>query len=180
MIIDIIFAILIVLAIIKGYSRGFIVAVFSLVAIIIGLAAAIKLSAVVAGWIGEAVKISDKWLPVISFIVVLIIVILLIRLGAKALQKTAEMAMLGWVNRLAGIGLYFVMYVTVFSILFFYAEQIHLLKPSTIQSSVTYSFIQPWGPKAIDALGTVLPFFKNMFTDLQEFFGGVATKMSSL
>ena len=44
-----------VLALIKGYRRGFIVAVFSLIAIIVGLAAAIKLSTVVAGRIGQAV-----------------------------------------------------------------------------------------------------------------------------
>ena len=60
MVIDIIFVILLLLAVIKGYQRGLIVAVFSLIAFIIGLAAAMKLSTVVAGHIGGAVKISDK------------------------------------------------------------------------------------------------------------------------
>jgi membrane protein required for colicin V production len=46
MILDLVFAVLIILAIIKGYQRGLIVGIFSLIAIIIGLAAAIKLSAV--------------------------------------------------------------------------------------------------------------------------------------
>ena len=80
MIIDIICIILLVLAVIKGFQRGLIVGVFSLLAVIIGLAAAIKLSAVVASHIGEAVKISDRWLPVLSFAVVFIAVVLLIRL----------------------------------------------------------------------------------------------------
>jgi membrane protein required for colicin V production len=177
MFIDIIFAILVVLAIIKGWSRGLIVALFSLVAIVIGLAAAMKLSAVVAGHLGHAVKLSQKWLPVISFIIVLLGVILLIRLGAKAIQRTAEFAMLGWVNRLAGILLYIAIYITVFSILLFYAGQLGLIRPATIESSVTYNFIQPWGPRAINALGSVLPFFKNMFSDLEDFFGGVAKKI---
>ena len=72
MLLDIIFAVIIVLAIFKGYQRGLIVGVFSFVAIIIGLAAAMKLSTVVAGYIGKAVKVSDEWLPVISFAVVFI------------------------------------------------------------------------------------------------------------
>src|SRR5450432_2625915 len=103
MILDLLFAVIIVLAIIKGYQRGLIVGVFSLVAIIVGLAAAIKLSTVVAGYIGKAVKISDQWLPVISFAVVFLIVVLLVRLGANAVQKIAEAVMLGWVNRIGGI-----------------------------------------------------------------------------
>ncbi|HEX7847396.1 MAG TPA: CvpA family protein [Chitinophagaceae bacterium] len=178
MILDIIFAILMVLAVIKGFQRGLIVGIFSLVAIIVGLAAAIKLSAVVAGYIGQAVKVSDEWLPVISFIVVFIIVVLLIRLGANAIEKAVEAITLGWLNKLGGIILYVAMYITVFSVLIFYAEKINLIKPETIEKSATYSFVQPWGPKAINAIGSVIPFFRDMFTELEDFFGGVSQNIS--
>ncbi len=177
MLIDIIFAIILVLAVMKGYQRGLIVGLFSLVAIIIGIAAAMKLSAVVAGYIGRAVKVSEEWLPVISFIVVFIIVLLLIRLGAKAIEKTVETVMLGWVNKLGGILLYAVMYTLVFSVLLFYAEQMQLVKPEMINKSVTYSFVQPWGPKTINAFGSVIPIFKDMFGELEQFFDGVSKKL---
>jgi membrane protein required for colicin V production len=176
--IDVIFAVLMVLAIVQGYRRGLIVALFSFLAVMIGLAAAMKLSAAVAKHLGDAVKISDKWLPVLSFILVFIVVIILIRLGVKALQRITEAVMLGWINRLAGIVLYVAIYTTVFSILLFYAVQIKLVKPESVQASVTYPFIQPWGPKAIDSLGAVIPFFKDMFTELEQFFGGVSEKIS--
>ena len=88
MLLDLIFALIIILAIFKGYQQGLVVGLFSLVAVIIGLAAAMKLSTVVAGYIGRAVKVSDEWLPVISFAVVFLVVVLLIRLGAKAIEKT--------------------------------------------------------------------------------------------
>ena len=87
MIIDIIVAVILILAIIKGYRQGLIVAFFSLIAFIVGLAAALKLSVVVAGYIGKAVNVSDKWLPIISFAVVFLIVVLLVRIGAKFIQK---------------------------------------------------------------------------------------------
>jgi membrane protein required for colicin V production len=177
MILDIVFVIVLVLAIIKGYRRGLIVGIFSFFAIIIGLAAAIKLSAVVAGYIGQAVKISDQWLPVISFAAVFLVIVLLVRLGANFIQRTAEVAMLGWVNRLGGIILYAALYMAVLSVLIFYAGQVHLLKQPTIERSSTYSIVQPWGPRVINAFGAVIPFFKNMFEDLQEFFGGVSEKV---
>ncbi len=178
MFLDLFFAVILLLAVWKGYRRGLIVGLFSLVAIIIGLAAAMKLSTVVAGYIGKAVKVSDEWLPVISFIVVFIIVVLLIRLAANAIEKTIEVAMLGWVNKLGGIVLYVVIYTVVFSVLVFYAEQVKLLKPDTIRTSVTYPYIQPLGPKVINTFGRLVPVFKDMFGDLAHFFDGVAKDMS--
>lgn len=180
MILDLIFVVILVLAIYKGYQRGLIVGIFSFLAIIIGLAAAMKLSTVVAGYIGEAVKVSDEWLPVISFAAVFIIIVLLVRLGANAIQRTAEVAMLGWVNRIGGIILYAALYITVFSVLVFYSEQVHLVKQQTIDKSVSYSFIQPWGPKAINGFGIVIPAFKDMFAELEKFFGGVSDKISQM
>jgi membrane protein required for colicin V production len=179
MILDIIFVVILILAVVKGFRRGLIVGLFSFLAIIIGLAAAIKLSAVVAGYLGDATSISQRWLPVISFAVVFLIVILLVKWGATLIQRTAEVAMLGWVNRLGGMIFYAALYITVFSVIIFYAEQIHLVKQPTIDKSVTYSFVQPWGPKAINAFGTILPIFRNMFEQLEDFFGGVSNHLSS-
>jgi len=178
MLLDIVFAVVLVLAVIKGYQRGLVVGLFSLVSVIIGLAAAVKLSAAVAGYIGETVKVSEEWLPVIAFALVFIVVVVLIRIGANAIEKAIEVVMLGWLNKLAGILLYVIIYTLVFSVLLFYAEQMKLIQPATIEKSVTYSYIQPWGPKVIDGLGSVIPFFKNMFDELSAFFGGVADNIS--
>jgi membrane protein required for colicin V production len=178
MVIDIIFVFLLVMALIQGYRRGLIVAVFSLVSIIVGLAAAIKLSAVVANQLGNTVNVSDKWLPVVSFAIVFIVVVLLVRLGARAIQKLTEAMMLGWANRLGGIVLYVAIYITIFSVILFYANHVKIIKPEAIKASVTYSFIQPWGPKAIDGFGSLIPFFRDMFTQLEGFFSRIPEKIS--
>src|SRR5437762_1956588 len=180
MIIDVIFVILMILAIIQGYRRGFIIAVFSFLAIIVVLAAVMKLSTVVAGHIGYAVKVSEKWLPILSFLVVFVAVVLLIRLGARVIQRITETVMLGWFNRLAGIILYAAIYITIFSIFLFYAGQMKIISSETVGASVSYPFIQPWGPKAIDSIGAVIPFFKNMFVQLQDFFSRMSPKLSSI
>lgn len=178
MLLDIIFSILLILAMIRGYRQGLIIGLFSLVAVIIGLAAAMKLSTVVASWIGKSVKVSEEWLPLISFIVVFIIVVLLIRLGAKAIESTVEVVMLGWLNKLAGIVLYVAIYTIVFSVLLFYAEQMQLLQPATINSSRTYEYVQPWGPRVINGIGSIIPVFKDMFDELKQFFENVSDKLT--
>jgi membrane protein required for colicin V production len=174
MLIDIIVFILLIMAVFKGLRNGLIVAVFSFLAIIIGLAAALKLSVAMAAYIGDNVAVSQRWLPFVAFIVVFIIVVLLIRLGAKLLQGAVQMVMLGWVNRIGGAVFYVLIYFFIFSIILFYATQLNLIKPATTEASITYGFIQPFGPKVINVLGSIIPFFKNMFQELLHFFDAVA------
>ncbi|MBK8140693.1 MAG: CvpA family protein [Chitinophagaceae bacterium] len=177
MIIDLILGIIILIAIFKGYQRGLIIGLFSLVSVIIGLAAAMKLSTVVAGYIGEAVNVSDEWLPVISFAIVFIVVVLLIRLGANAIERTVEVVMLGWLNKLGGIIFYVAIYTVVFSVLLFYAEQVNLVRSETIEKSISYSYVQPWGPRVINSVGSIVPLFRDMFVELERFFENVSKEI---
>jgi membrane protein required for colicin V production len=173
MAIDIILLILIALACFKGYGRGLIVAIFSFLAIIIGLAAAMKFSVVVSGWLQHSTHISKQWLPFVSFMAVMIVVVILVRLVANMLQKSVEMVMLGWLNRLGGIIFYIIIYVTVYSIVLFYGSKMNIIKPETIAASKTFNIIEPFGPRAVDLLGSLVPVFRNMFAELEAFFGSV-------
>lgn len=178
MIIDIIFLLLLAFAIIKGISRGFIVAVFSFLAIIIGVAAAMKLSYIVANWLQHSFNTGKQWLPFLSFLIVLIGVIFLVRLLANLIQKAINFSMLGWLNKLGGIFLYTLLYVSVYSIFIFYLTKMGIIKLETIEASYTYSFIEPLGPKIINLIGELIPIFKNLFQQLSDFFGSVAFKHS--
>jgi membrane protein required for colicin V production len=177
MLIDIVFAVLLVMACIKGYQKGLIIAVFSVLAFIVGLAAALKLSAVVAGWLQHSVSVSARWLPVLCFALVFLAVVLLVRWGAKLVQKSFEAVLLGWVNRIGGILLFVALYTIILSIFLFYAEKLQLIKPEEIASSATAGFIRPWGPMVIDNFGKVIPLFKDTFTELEQFFGNVGNNI---
>jgi membrane protein required for colicin V production len=173
MFIDIIVVVLLVMALWKGIRNGLILGIFSFLAFIIGLAAAMKLSAVAADYIGQNVSVSERWLPIIAFAAVFLVVVLLVRLGAKALEGVVELATLGWLNRLGGVLLFALIYLFIFSILLFYADQLQLINPKTREASVSFPFLQPLGPHIIQGLGVVIPFFRDMFGELGAFFDGV-------
>src|SRR6188768_378992 len=100
MFIDIIALILLAMAIFKGYSRGFIVSILSFLAILIGLAAAIKFSVAVAAWLDDNTGISSQWLPFIAFLIVMVGVIILVRWIANLAEAAIEIVLLGWLNKL--------------------------------------------------------------------------------
>lgn len=170
MFVDILFFVIIIAAVLKGYSKGLIVAVFSFFSIIVGIAVALKLSASVAVWLQKSTTISAYWLPFIAFALVIIGVAIIIRLGAKAIEKAAQFAMLGWANKLGGIVLFFALYISLFSVFLFYANKMQLLQAHTLAQSKTYFFIEPWAPQIIAGFSKVLPFFKDVFVQLESFF----------
>ena len=177
MIIDVAYLLVMVLAVFKGVSKGLIIGIFSFVAFIIGIAAALKLSAIVAHYLGNASGSDARWIPVISFIIVFIGVVLLINLGARLLKNLIRVALLGWLDRLGGIILFAIIYTIIFSVLLFFAEKTQFISAETIAGSQVYYWISPWGPKVIDNLGYILPVFKNLFAELQLFFEKIGNKI---
>lgn len=175
--IDIVFVILLIVGIIKGLRKGIVLALFSLIAYIIGLAAALRLSAAVSGYLEKNVSVPGKWLPVISFALVFIVVVILVNWGGRLVEKSFEMLMLGWANRIAGAALYMVLYTIIFSIILFFVEKINLLQPQAFSASVTWPYIKPWGPVVIDGFGKIIPVFKDMFVQLENFFENIAGKL---
>jgi membrane protein required for colicin V production len=175
MFIDGIVTLLLVLALFKGWRNGLVVAIFSFLAVVVGLAAAVKLSAVAADYLGRNVSLSERWLPFVAFGAVFVGVVILVRLGAKLIESALQAVMLGWLNRLGGALFYALLYLFIFSILLFYAAQLHIIQPQAQQASVAYPYLAGLGPKVINGLGVVLPFFKNMFAELEAFFAGLAT-----
>src|SRR6187200_2583458 len=170
MTIDLIYLLILVVAAFKGFRQGMVLAAFSFVAFFIGLAAAIKLSAVVAGWLEESFDKPSAWWPVIAFILVLAIVSGIIRAAAAVISKTLDLAMLGWLNKLGGFLLYAILYTLIYSVVLFYYDQLIHISEVTKEQSRVYSYIEPWGDWTMNALGNIIPQFKDVFHDIERFF----------
>jgi membrane protein required for colicin V production len=137
MFLDIMVLALLVLALIKGLKQGLVVAALSFAAVFVGLAAALKLSTWVAGWLGNTVNIAATWLPFLAFIVIMVAVFIAVRILGAVLEQALELSLLGWANKLGGFILYALLYITVFSVIIFYAEKMQLLKPEAVAASNT-------------------------------------------
>jgi membrane protein required for colicin V production len=177
--IDVLWLLLMVMAVFKGLRQGFLLAVFSAVAFIVGLAAAIKLSATVAVYGNQHLHLSSRWWPVVAFILVFLVVVIAVRWGARLVEKMVDLAMMGWLNRLAGILLYGAIYTIILSVCLFYAVQVHAISGTTLSASITYATIRPWGPVVIDEFGKFVPWFKGMFVQLENFFANLTNNPSS-
>jgi membrane protein required for colicin V production len=170
MFIDVLALLAIAAALYKGYNKGLIMALFSTVSLIIGLAAAVKFSSYISPLIAEKFEISGHLAPIISFILVYLGVMIIIRAIGKGLQKTLESIQVGFLNRVGGMALYLVLYLSIASIIIYYLEKMGVLGEDLIRQSYTYTWLAPWGPAVLDGIGYLIPLFKDMFGDLNGFF----------
>jgi membrane protein required for colicin V production len=177
--IDIAFLIILAMAAVKGFSRGLIMAVFSFAALFIGLAAALKLSSVVANLFKDSDALPSHWWPVIAFAAVFLAAVFIVKAAGGLVEKTVQLALLGWVNRIGGFLVYAVLYTLLFSVALFFLTQLNIVTDAAKDKSVVYSYIEPWGPWTISGLGKVIPAFKDVFSDLQDFFAQAGNKIKA-
>ncbi|WP_126972460.1 CvpA family protein [Gynurincola endophyticus] len=178
--IDILYILVIIIAIVNGYKNGFIGAVLSTFGVIIGLAAALKMSAVIAKMLGEHTSVNAKWLPFIAFALVFLLVMLGVKILIKAIETTMSTLMIGWANRIMGMLLYAFIYTAFFSVAIFYYITVSSRNIAELSSrSLILPMVIDFAPWILDTLSGILPFLKSSFEELQEFFGNWSHKLES-
>lgn len=102
-IIDIILIVPIVWFAYQGFRKGFIIELASLVALILGIYAALYFSGYASDFLKNNLNLSGEYLPVLSFILTLVVVVVFVYMIGKILEKFIDIIALGFLNKLAGI-----------------------------------------------------------------------------
>jgi membrane protein required for colicin V production len=175
--IDILFLILLVIAIYKGWSHGITISLFTAAAWILGILGALKLSAVVALYMRDNLNLQSQYTPVISFILVFIIIAFMVYMLGKALEKIIEIAQLGFINRALGALLKVMVFALMFSFFIWLINQAGFISPETKTESKTFSYLLPMADAAIHFFDQYLPAVKSIFFDIENFFEELAMKV---
>ena len=148
--IDLIFIIFFIWSIYQGFSKGFIIIIASLCALILGIWGAIKLSGYTAVILSEKIEVSPDNLNLISFIVTFIIIVIATHFIALLVNKLIEAIALGLINRLAG-ALFNIMKTALIISVFLVIieridEKIPFIPKSEVENSKLYSPLHALAP----------------------------------
>ena len=101
--IDLVFAILLLWSAYRGYTKGFIVQLATLAALLLGILGAVLFSDFTSGLIIQKFEVSGQYLPILSFALTFIVIVIAVHFLAKMLNKLLDAIALGIVNRLLGV-----------------------------------------------------------------------------
>ena len=167
MVIDILLLILLALALYKGWTKGFIMAIFVFVSYFVALALAFHFSGTVEGYLRTHSSSDSKWFSFLSFILVLIAGIIAVRLVGKIIEKSAELMLLGLVNKLLGILVMCVVYVTFYAVTLVYCKRFGLVGDGQATDSKSLNYLMAYGQWLVSHFSECLPALKNLFNDVR-------------
>ena len=86
----------------KGFTKGFIIEIASLIALGLGIWGAIHFSDVTGVWLQEQFSMESEYMPVIAFIVTFVGIVAGVFLLAKLLERVVNLVAMKFLNKLAG------------------------------------------------------------------------------
>jgi len=175
--IDVIFLILIISGCLKGMKKGVIGAIFSTVGFVIGIVIGLKCSSTLANRIGPNTSIHSHWIPFLSFLLLFGATVLTMYYLGKVFEKTTDLLLLGWINKIGGIFLFVFIYSVIFSVILFYLNELHFISQTMKDDSHFYSYLSPLAPDVINSIGKIIPFFKDLFGQLEKYFNTAPNKI---
>ncbi len=136
----------------KGFTKGLVVELASIVALVVGVYGGLKFSYIVSNLLVEDVE--GKYLPIVSFTITFAIIVLIVFLIGKLLEKIINLAALKIANKLAGAAFGVLKVALALSVLITivesYDRKLNLIPPDQKENSVCYK-------PMLNLAGVILP-----------------------
>ena len=154
-ILDIILGLFLLWGLVKGFRNGLIIELASLAALILGLYGALRFSYYTSGLLTRYLEIEGKYLYIVSFLITFIVIVIVIHLLARGMDRLAKAVALGFFNRFLGMLFGLLKVAFVLSILLVPVNALnrnkHFIPDKMIRSSVLYDPVSRFAPGLFSA-----------------------------
>lgn len=157
-----------------GYTKGFVMAIFSAIAWMVGLLAALKLTDIGSGLIRDWTDSKSPYIPVFTFIFIFIGVTILVILFGRLIDNIITVAQLGIFNKIAGGIMKATLFLLLFSVLLWILNQASVLTPEVKAKSYLYPYSSPIAPKFFSWLDNNLPALSGLLNNLKKYFNDMS------
>jgi membrane protein required for colicin V production len=139
---DIIIAVPLLWGAYRGFMRGLVFEIAMLIGLVLGIYLAFKFSVLFEGVTAKYITSSESFLPYVSFLLVFALVVLIMILLAKLLERILKVGKLDTVNKVAGSVFGLIKYALVVSIVLSLFrpvdDRLHVLKKGIKEESFFY------------------------------------------
>lgn len=154
--IDIILIIPLLWGLYKGFTKGLIIEAASIIALGLAIWGGIKFSDFLTGYIHEHFSWNTKYLPVVSFAIIFLGILILVYAIAKLIERLVKAVSLGFVNKLAGGIFGMLKFGLILSVIIFVLNAIersvHVIPSEIKQKSLLYEPVGKIAPVIIPGL----------------------------
>ena len=134
----------------KGFSKGFVHAIASLAALLLGVFGAIKFSDVTSQYLIQNFDFNQNYLPIISFAITFILIVIAVHFAATLIDKLIKAIALGFINRILGAVFGIAKIAFIISIILVIVngldKNLHFMSPKLKETSILYKPLSDFAP----------------------------------
>lgn len=162
--IDIALFLIIVFGAYRGYREGFLMELFSLLAVVAGILVGFKFMGTALILLSDKFDMNENLLPYVAFGVVFILVVIVVTLIGKTLKASIDKSFLGKVDEAAGAGLGVIKTAFLVSVLLWISVSLNFKLPGKwTEDSIFMPYVVQFAPLITDWIGEFIPSFKDIF-----------------
>lgn len=162
--IDIAIAIFLAVGGFLGYKRGFLMELFFLCAIILGVFAGFRLMGAGVGYLHDEFDSDTTLFPYLSFLIIFILVVIVVTFLGRQIKNSVDRTFLGKVDAIAGAVLGVMKYLFCASVCIWLMSSFHYSLPvDWTKGSWLYPVTAGFAPSVAGLFSSFLPVFKGIF-----------------
>lgn len=162
--IDIALLVIILIGAYKGYKDGFLMGLFTLLALVLGVFCAFKLMGLGMVFLQDEFNADKNMLPYIAFILIFVGIVLLVTWLGKLIRNSIDKTFLGRVDEVMGSFLGAAKTMFTLSVMLWIADSLKYNPPSDwTEGSWLYPFTAHLAPDLAGWVAQFVPFFREIF-----------------
>ena len=164
-ILDVIFLVLLLISAVSGFVKGFILSIASFAGFLLGIIISFRFAGDIQQWLMTFTGAEGRYLYFVSFLICFAVVVALVHVLGKMVEKAVQLVALGFLNRLGGAALGVLKTMLIFSALIYALSYIDPEKRLiTLEQQESSLFYQPLE----EILPVILPFIQYHILDNDE------------
>jgi membrane protein required for colicin V production len=164
---DIVLALILAVGAYLGYRRGFLMELFFLLSIVLGIFLSFKLMRMGMEILHREFNADKTFLPYISFAIIFIVVMGIVLFIGRRVKNSLDDTFLGKMDSVAGALLGLTKYTFCLSVIIWIAEALKVNFPENWNTDSTlYPLTAKFAHRLSAFLGSFIPFFKEIFHQL--------------
>jgi membrane protein required for colicin V production len=161
---DIVIILLVLFGAYRGYRDGFLMGVATLLALVLGILGAFKLTGEGMEFLQEHFNADKDFLPYISFFMIFLAIVALVTIMGRFLRHSIDKTFLGRIDESAGSLLGALKTLFMLSVVLWIVDSLKVDLPDDwTKGSLVYPFTAQLAPSLASWVGQFLPFLEDVF-----------------